>query len=97
MSDQPRDDLLVILFETESSGVIEEVMTRALAGMTSLGWTPKDSIDTWRKAIGAGSIRYNARRQPTLSASGRALTIGIREERANGLFRARRVPKEPNQ
>lgn len=64
MADKPRDDLLVNMFEIEVSGDIEEVMSRALAAMTSLGWTPKDSTNTWRQAVGAGSIRYNAWRQP---------------------------------
>lgn len=90
MSDKPNEDLLVVMLELDTSGITEEVMSRALAGMTILGWTPSDTTDTWRQAIGAGSIRYNAWNQPTLSASGRASAITIQEERAHRLFNARR-------
>jgi hypothetical protein len=91
MSDESSQDLLTVMLDLETADVTEEVMSRALAEMTSSGWTPKNSTEAWGQAIEAGEIRYNAWSQPTLSTSGRALAIAIREERALGLFKARRL------
>jgi hypothetical protein len=81
MSDNPANDLLTTMLDLEIAGVTQEVTSRALALMTSLGWTPKDSAETWRKAIEAAEIRYNAWSQPMLSSSGRALAIALQAQR----------------
>jgi hypothetical protein len=94
MSDSSKDDLLVAMLDLEDSGVTLELMSRVLAVMTGLGWAPEDSTDTWRHAVGTGSIRYNAWNQPTLSSFGRATAIAIKEERTLALWKARRLAED---
>jgi hypothetical protein len=45
--------------------------------MTRLGWTPKDSTDTWKQAVASAEIHYDAWSQPALSTSGRSLAIAL--------------------
>jgi hypothetical protein len=77
MSDKPIEDLLVVMLDLETAGAIDEIKSRALAAMTRLGWTPKESTDTWTQAVASAEIRYNPWSQPALSISGRSLAIAL--------------------
>ena len=95
MSQKPNEDLLVTLFNLDTAGITDEVMARTFSAMTELGWPLEDSTVAWEHAIGSCLIRYNASRQPTLTTSGRATALAVREERSLALFTARRVQNSP--
>ena len=77
MSDNPMEDLLVVMLDLETACATDEIKSRALAAMTRLGWTPKHSTDTWKQAVACAEIQFNPWSQPALSTSGRSLAIAL--------------------
>ena len=77
MSENPTEDLLVVMLDLEAAGATDEIKSRALAAMTRIGWSPKDSTEAWSLSVASAEIRYNSWGQPVLSASGRSLALTL--------------------
>ena len=77
MSENPIEDLLVVMLDLETAGATDEIKSRALAAMTRIGWTPKDSTDAWSLSLTSAEIRYTSWGQPVLSTSGRSLALTL--------------------
>ena len=77
MSQNPTEDLLVVMLDLEAAGATDEIKSRALAAMTRIGWTPNDSTEAWNLSLASAEIRYNSWGQPVLSASGRSMALRL--------------------
>jgi len=77
MSENPTEDLLVVMLDLEAAGATDEIKSRALAAMTRIGWTPRDSTNAWNLSLASAEIRYDSWGRPVLSASGRALAVEL--------------------
>lgn len=77
MSENPTEDLLVVMLDLEAAGATDEIKSRALAAMTRIGWTPKDSTHAWSTSVASAEISYDSWGQPVLSTSGRSLALTL--------------------
>lgn len=94
MSDNPIDEVLIIMLRLEGLGLQEGLKEAALMSLEGLGLKPDNAAEVWEWTVRAGGIRYDAWSQPGLSSSSRATAIAIKAERALALWKARRLAEE---